>query len=67
MSKRILITGGAGFIGSSLAQKLADNPANYIVIVDNLLTGSETKLPQSVHSNVKFIRADVNDFQQIIL
>lgn len=65
MSKRILITGGAGFIGSSLAQKLADNPANYIVIVDNLLTGSESKLPVSAHSNVKFIRADVNDFQEI--
>ncbi len=65
MGKRILITGGAGFIGSSLAQKLAENPANYIVIVDNLLTGSESKLPVSVHPNVKFIRADVNDFQEI--
>ena len=65
MSKRILITGGAGFIGSRLAQSLAENPSNYIVIVDNLLTGSEAKLPVTQHSNVKFIRADVNDFQDI--
>lgn len=65
MSTRILITGGAGFIGSSLAQRLAENPSNYIVIVDNLLTGSERKIPVSKHPNVKFIRADVNDFQDI--
>ena len=65
MSKRILITGGAGFIGSSLAQRLAEDEENYIVIVDNLLTGSESKLPESVHQNIKFIRADVNDFQEI--
>ena len=65
MSTRILITGGAGFIGSRLAQSLAENPANYIVIVDNLLTGSESKLPHTRHANVKFIRADVNDFQDI--
>ena len=65
MSKRILITGGAGFIGSSLAERLAEDPENYIVIVDNLLTGLESKLPESLHQNVKFIRADVNDFQEI--
>ena len=65
MSKRILITGGAGFIGSHLAQKLSENPSNYVVIVDNLLTGSEGKLPLSKHGNVKFIRADVNEFQDI--
>ena len=40
MMRKILITGGAGFIASSLAERLAKDPENYVVIVDNLLTGS---------------------------
>lgn len=65
MTRKVLITGGAGFIGSSLAERLAANPENYIVIVDNLLTGSHSKVPKSVHQNVKFIKADANDFNDI--
>lgn len=62
--KSILITGGAGNIGSSLAERLADNPEYKIVIVDNLLTGNLNKLPKN-RENVKFIKADVNDFRDI--
>ncbi|HOS49779.1 MAG TPA: NAD-dependent epimerase/dehydratase family protein [Bacteroidia bacterium] len=65
MQRRILVTGGAGFIASCLAQKLADDPQNSVVIVDNLLTGSEKKLPVSIHDNVRFIKADVNDLSDI--
>lgn len=64
MSK-ILITGGAGFIPSCLAEKLAENPENSIVIVDNLLTGCIEKIPASIHNNIKFIKCDVNDFTDI--
>jgi UDP-glucuronate decarboxylase len=62
--KRILITGGAGNIGSSLAARLAANPDYQIVIVDNLLTGNLSKLPIP-RENVIFIKADVNDFKDI--
>ena len=65
MQRRILVTGGAGFIGSCLAQRLADDPENYVVIVDNLHTGSENKLPVSIHDNVRFIKADVNDLSDV--
>lgn len=65
MKTRILVTGGAGFIGSAIATKLAQNPDNFVVIVDNLHTGSLDKLPVSAHENVKFIKADVNDFRDI--
>lgn len=65
MQRRILVTGGAGFVASSIAQRLADNPDNYVVIVDNLLTGCMEKLPVSVHDNVKYIKADVNNFNDI--
>jgi len=63
--RKILVTGGAGFVGSSLAGKLAEDPDNYVVIVDNLRTGSLKKLPDSPYRNVKFIKCDVNHFEDI--
>lgn len=63
--RKILVTGGAGFIGSGLAEKLAEDPDNYVVIVDNLLTGFTRKIPRSTHNNIRFIKCDVNDFQDI--
>lgn len=65
MTTKILVTGGAGFIPSCLAEKLAENKDNFVVIVDNLLTGSVQKVPQSKHNNVKFIKGDANDYQDI--
>lgn len=63
--KRILITGGAGNLGSSLANRLASNQSNYVVIVDTLLTGRKEKLPSNELKNWKFIKADVNDYKDI--
>lgn len=65
MKRTILVTGGAGFIGSSMAERLARDPDNYVVIVDNLLTGSLSKVPKSIHQNVKFIKADANDIMDL--
>jgi len=62
---KFLITGGAGFIGSCLAEKLAEKPENYIVVVDNLLTGEFKKVPISVHNNIHFIKGDANDYRDI--
>lgn len=59
----ILITGGAGFIGSSLAVRLLENEAYSLVLVDNLLTGSMSKLPR--HPRCQFIRCDVNQYDEI--
>ncbi len=58
----ILVTGGAGFIASAIVEKLAENPDYFIVIVDNLLTGSQDKIPVSSHDNIRFIRCDVNHY-----
>lgn len=62
---KILVTGGAGFIGSALAEKLIANPDNYVVIVDNLSTGNFGKLPNLPKTNWRFIKCDVNDYTEI--
>ena len=43
MKKRILITGGAGFIGSHLCEKLL-NEGNEVICVDNFFTGSKQNI-----------------------
>jgi nucleoside-diphosphate-sugar epimerase len=60
---KVLITGGAGFVGSSLAEKLLIGNKYFIVIVDNLLTGDLLKVP--MHRSCKFIKCDVNNYNDI--
>lgn len=62
---KILITGGAGFIGSSLADSLVKNPDNQVVLADNLLTGSLLKLPDKQYPNWKFVKCNANDYADI--
>lgn len=63
--RTILITGGAGFIGSALAERAIQDTENYVVIVDNLSTGNIAKLPGSQKTNWRFIKCDVNNFDDI--
>jgi UDP-glucose 4-epimerase len=62
---RILITGGAGFIASDVAARLAADKDNEVVVVDNLLTGDVSKLSASDGPRLKFIKCDVNRFEDI--
>lgn len=62
---RILVTGGAGFVASDLAIKLSNDPVNQVVVVDNLLTGDRRKLPTELPGNMRFIKCDVNRFEDI--
>lgn len=61
--KRIIVTGGAGFIGSNLVQKLVDN--NEVLVVDNLHTGSIENLKDSEGDNLRFLKLDVRNFSTI--
>lgn len=65
MKKNILITGGAGNIGSALVEKLILDENNFVLVVDNLSTGSLSKLPADKKNNWDFIKCDVNDYDCI--
>jgi len=62
---KILITGGAGFIGSSLAERLLNRTNHQVVVVDNLLTGDTRRLDNIKSDSLGFIKADCNNFQDI--
>lgn len=65
MQRNILVTGGAGNVGGSLARRLVEDSENFVVIVDNLSTGRLWKLPDKAFKNWRFIKADVNNLQDI--
>jgi UDP-glucose 4-epimerase len=57
--KRIFITGGAGFIGTTLARQLVEQ--NTVVAVDNLHRDTRSGTPLDEHPNFEFHQADVLD------
>ncbi|MBG15170.1 MAG: epimerase [Crocinitomicaceae bacterium] len=62
---KILITGGAGNVGGALARTLVENKNYYVVIADDLSTGSKEKLPSKEQSNWDFVYCDVNQYKEI--
>lgn len=59
---KILITGGAGFIGSHLTKHL-HNQGKEIVVLDSLLRGN--KIEKEVLNKIEFIKGDVKDFEVV--
>ena len=55
---KILITGGAGFIGSNLSKRLVDD-GHKVVVLDSLLRGN--KLDKETFDRIEFIKGDVRD------
>jgi len=58
--KKYLVVGGAGFIGSHLADKLI-NLKHQVIVLDNLSTGKK----ENINSKAKFIKADIRNLKQI--
>lgn len=64
MKQSILVTGGAGNIGSALVRALVALPDAEVVVADNLLTGSAEKI-RFPAPNLTFVKSDVNQFEDI--
>ena len=64
-SKKILVTGGAGFIGSNIVEYLLDNNCSYVRVVDNLSTGNmkNIKFLMDKCKNMEFIEGDIRDIE----
>jgi UDP-glucose 4-epimerase len=60
----VLVTGGAGFIGSALVRGLLAQGANRVVVVDNFLTGHKKNL-DGVNGPVDVHEADIRDYDAI--
>ncbi|HCE45368.1 MAG TPA: 3-beta hydroxysteroid dehydrogenase [Lentisphaeria bacterium] len=66
--KRVLITGGAGFVGSNIAVALKTHVSGIeVVALDNLYRkGSSLNLPRLEKNDIKFIRGDVRNPQDLL-
>ncbi len=63
--KTVLVTGGAGFIGSHLVKRLLDEGSR-VICVDNLYTGSKKNISEFMnHPNFTFMKEDINNHLNI--
>jgi nucleoside-diphosphate-sugar epimerase len=62
-NQKVLLTGGAGFIGSKLAERLVD--ANHVVVLDNGHRDSLGGTRTASHPNLHVIRGDVRDLDAV--
>ena len=56
---RVLVVGGAGFVGSNLIRVMLDHAVGEVIVVDNFLSSEPENLPQD--SRVRLITGSIND------
>jgi UDP-glucose 4-epimerase len=61
---RALITGGAGFIGSNLADALVER-GDEVLIFDNLFTGKRSNIEQALERGAELVEADIRDAEAV--
>ncbi len=61
--KKILVTGGAGAIGSNLVKALAELEAKTVIIIDNLSSSEKWNVPS--YPNILFIEGDIRDEEML--
>ena len=64
-NKRILITGGAGFIGSELVRQILYQETKQVIVVDNLVNGRKENLKELPTEQLELVVADVRDSEHM--
>ena len=64
LSKKTLVTGGAGFIGSHLVDKLLEE-GHEVIVLDNLITGNKNNLSH-IKDRISFFNVDITNFEEIL-
>lgn len=64
MNKQVLITGGAGFIGSEFVRK-AVSKGYEIVVIDNLSYAGDMERLKEVAGSIKFYKTDITDREAV--
>ena len=64
--KKVVITGGAGFIGSNLIRKLIEKDIEKILVIDDLSTGNLDNIAEFKNNNlIEFVESRVEDCQNL--
>jgi UDP-glucose 4-epimerase len=65
--RSVLVTGGAGFIGSHLVDRIIEEDPAQIVVIDNFFLGSETNLnaAKSLRADIEIVRIDATEFNAV--
>ncbi|VVB76866.1 ADP-L-glycero-D-manno-heptose-6-epimerase [uncultured archaeon] len=64
VGKKIVVTGGAGFIGSNLVERLSQS--NEVTVVDNMHTGSRKNLKKAMRTGrVTVVRTDSKNIAKV--
>ena len=64
--KKVIVTGGAGFIGSNLVKKLLDINVEKLLIIDDLSTGNESNISSIVNDErVQFLNSKIEDIESL--
>jgi UDP-glucose 4-epimerase len=61
-NRRIVVTGGAGFIGSNIARALCEE--NDVTVIDNMSTGRRENL-RGLEGRIRFVEGDINDIEML--
>src|SRR5688572_23131670 len=59
--QRVVVTGGAGFVGSNIVRRLLKEKA-FVVVLDDFYTGDENNLPPG-DPNLEVVRGSVTDYE----
>ncbi len=62
-NKKVIVTGGAGFIGTNLVEKLVND--NEVLVIDNLHTGSNQNLKEFESENLKVVNDDAKSITKM--